>query len=88
MAAAKRPTGTRRGLGEAIREKVAKDGTTMAQASIDLGLTPNALSRWNTGIEPTAPYYGLLMDYLGVSLEELGALILVDQLKRSGLPTP
>ena len=79
---------SRKGLGDAIREKVAEQGTTMERASVALGQTNNALSRWNTGIEPKAEYYELLMDFLGVSLEELGALIVVDQLRRYGLPEP
>ena len=82
------PTPKNQGLGEAIRARVDKDGTTLERASIDLGLAPNALSRWNTGIEPTPTYYALLMDYLGVTLPELGALIVEDQLRRSGLPRP
>lgn len=76
------------GLGDAIKARVADLGTTMDRASIDLGLSPNALSRWNTGIEPTPAYYGVLMDFLGVTLAELGALIVEDQLRRSGLPRP
>jgi hypothetical protein len=77
-----------RGLGDAIREEVARRDTTLERASTDLGLVGNALSRWNTGIEPGAEFYGVLMDFLGVSLAELGALIVVDQLKRAGLPLP
>ena len=80
--------GKQQGLGDAIRAKLEELGTTMDRASVDLGLSPNALSRWNTGIEPKAEYYGVLMDFLGVTLEELGALIVVDQLKRAGLPRP
>lgn len=77
-----------KGLGEALRERVEKDGTTLEKASLDLGLNPNSLSRWNTGIEPGPQFYGILMDFLGVSLPELGALIVEDQLRRSGLPRP
>lgn len=77
-----------RGLGDAIREEVARRGTTLERASTDMGLVGNALSRWNTGIEPGAEFYGLLMEFLGVTLAELGALIVEDQLRRSGLPRP
>lgn len=76
------------GLGDAIREEVARRNTTLERASTDMGLVGNALSRWNTGIEPGAEFYGVLMDFLGVTLAELGALIVVDQLKRAGLPQP
>lgn len=41
-----------RGLGDAIREEVARRGTTLERASTDMGLVANAMSRWNTGIEP------------------------------------
>lgn len=73
------------GLGEAIRAKCDRLGTTMSQASMDLGLPPNAMSRWNTGVLPTPIHYQVLMDFLGVSLDQLGALIVRQQAKRVGL---
>lgn len=76
------------GLSDAIQAKVRDRGKSMALVSMELGLTPNALSRWNTYIEPRAEFYTTLMDFLGVKLEELGALIVVDQMRRAGLPLP
>lgn len=75
-------------LGDAIRQKVAEKDTTLERASVELGLKPNALSRWNTGVEPTPENYAVLMKFLGVNLSELGALIVEEQLRRSGLPRP
>jgi hypothetical protein len=68
--------------------KVTADGVTLERASLDLDLVPNTLSRWKKGVEPGAEFYGVLCRWLGVSLEELGALIVEDQLRRSGLPRP
>jgi hypothetical protein len=76
------------GLGEAIRAKITEEDTTLENAALSLGLPPNALSRWNSGTEPGPQFYGVLMGFLGVSLSELGALIVEDQLRRSGLPRP
>lgn len=73
-----------RGLSDAIRERVDELGVTLAEGSVQLGLKPNALSRWNTGIEPTPLYYELLMEFLGVSLEELAVLIVREQARRAG----
>jgi transcriptional regulator with XRE-family HTH domain len=73
---------TYKGLGEAIRAKVAEKGVTLEKASLDLGLAPNALSRWNTGIEPRAEHYVLPMKFLRVTLPYLGALIVEDQFRR------
>ncbi len=75
-----------RGLAAAIRERVAELGTSLEQGSVDLGLPKNQLSRWTRGAEPLPANYEVLMDFLGVSLDELGALIVRDQLTRSGLP--
>ena len=72
------------GLGDAIRARVAELDTTMDRASVDMGVSPNALSRWNTGIEPTPAYYEVLMEFLGVSLDELGGLIVRQQAERAG----
>lgn len=80
--------GNYKGLGQAIREKCAAEGVGLEQMSIDLGLSRNSLSRWNNGTEPGPENYGVLMDLLGVTLEQLGALIVEDQLKKSGLPRP
>lgn len=73
---------TQQGLGEAIRARVAELGTTMDRASVELGLSPNALSRWNTKIEPKPEAYDLLMEFLGVTQEQLGGLILEDRRRR------
>jgi transcriptional regulator with XRE-family HTH domain len=83
-----KPETRRIALGQAIREKCAEKGLTLADASIQLGLKPNALSRWASGIEPTAPFYGTLMTFLGVTLPQLGALIVEEQIRRAGLPRP
>ena len=72
----------RRGLGDAIWAQVGEDEETLEGASIRLGLKPNTLWRWTRGIEPTPPFYDTLMVYLGVTLDELGALIVADQLRR------
>lgn len=76
------------GLSDAIQAKVHERGKSMVHVSVEIGLTPNALSRWNNYIEPRAEFYATLMDFLGVKLEELGALIVVDQMRRAGLPLP
>lgn len=76
------------GLGQAIRDRCAEEDIGMQPKALELGLSKNMLIRWNNGTEPGAEYYGLLMDFLGVTLEELGELILVDQLTRAGLPRP
>lgn len=82
------PKPKEQGLSDAIRAKVDELGLTMVNASIEIGQAPNALSRWHNRIEPGPQYYGVLMDFLGVSLEELGAMIVRDQLTRAGLPRP
>ena len=71
-----------KGLGDAIRERVAEQGVSLEKASRDLGLSSNLLQRWTDYIEPKADSYEVLMDYIGVRLEELGGLILVDQLRK------
>jgi integrase/recombinase XerC len=53
---------TQLGLGDAIRAKLAQLDTTMDRASVELGLAPNALSRWNTGIEPGPQFFNWLVD--------------------------
>ena len=80
------PKPKEQGLSDAIKAKVDELGLTMVNASIGIGQAPNALSRWHNRIEPGAQYYGVLMDFLGVSLEELGATIVRDQLDPSGTP--
>jgi transcriptional regulator with XRE-family HTH domain len=76
------------GLGAALRGEIAKRGTTMEKASIELGLAPNAISRWNTGSQPSAEHYELLMNFLSVSLSDLARLMAEDQLTKAGLPRP
>jgi transcriptional regulator with XRE-family HTH domain len=72
-------------LGQAIRETCAIKGLTLSEASLQLGLKPNAMSRWAGGIEPKAESYGLLMKFLGVELSQLGALIVEEQVHRAGV---
>ena len=50
------------GLGDAIKAKVAELDTTLDRASVDLGLAPNALSRWNTATKPFGPKSLLALD--------------------------
>jgi transcriptional regulator with XRE-family HTH domain len=75
-------------LGDAIRAKCKEKGLTLSDASVQLNLKPNAMSRWAGGIEPTPQFYGVLMKFLGVSLPELGALIVEEQIRRTGVPRP
>jgi transcriptional regulator with XRE-family HTH domain len=78
MAAGKRP----KGLGDALRAEVKARGLTLDAASLEMGLSPNAFSRWCNGISPSARNFEVLMDFLGVYLEELGAMIAIDQWRR------
>ena len=81
--ATKRKEAGRPGLADAIRARLDEDEETLEGASVRLGLKPNTLWRWSSKlIEPTAPFYAVLTDYLGVTLDELGALIVADQLRR------
>lgn len=75
-------------LGEAIKAECAKRKITLGDQSIAFGLSANTLSRWCNGVEPQPPSYGLLMKFLGVTLDQLGALIIEEQLRRSGIPRP
>lgn len=73
-------------LGEAIRRRCKETGKTLEGASLDLGLSKNALSRWATGTEPSPESYETLMSFLDVDLGALGALIVAGQRHRQGIP--
>ena len=76
----------REGLwGDAIREEVAQRGESLERVSTELGLIGNTLSRWSNGIEPKAQHYPVLMEFLNVDQDELGALIIEDQIRRWGV---
>lgn len=77
-----------RGLADAIRAKVSEMGMSLEPASLEWTGQRNTFQRWTTGTEPKPENYAVLMEFLGVSLEELGALIVEDQLRKSGLPRP
>jgi lambda repressor-like predicted transcriptional regulator len=82
----------RKTLSEAILEKLDELGSNKDTESIRLGLSSNTLSRWSTSSSkwsrPGPQNAKILMDFLGVSLEELATLILVDELERNGFPIP
>lgn len=71
----------RRSLGDAIRERVGND--TLEAHSLACGWDKNQLSRWaNGGVEPSPKSYEKLQEFLGVTLDELGALIVETQRRR------
>lgn len=71
-----------RTLAEALSERCGQIGLKPDAASLSLGLAKNAIWRWSNGTEPGPMHYAVLMEFLGVSLEELGSLIAADKLKR------
>jgi transcriptional regulator with XRE-family HTH domain len=79
-------------LTEAIIERLDQLGSTKDDESRKLNVSSNSLSRWSTSSNkwsrPGPQFYEILMEFLGVSREELGDLILVDELERNGFPVP
>lgn len=65
----------RRDLGDAIRDRCRDRNIT--DESVSLGLHNNLLGRWRDGVRPTKKdHQRILAEYLGVSLDELGVLII------------
>ena len=76
-------------LGRALRRKKAENGYTYRQLDPILGATANAINRWHEDrSRPTAEHAEALMAYLGVDIDELGALILRGEMLRAGLLRP
>lgn len=73
-----------KGLGEAINERVAElDSSLEYESRWVLGMSANQLYRWTQLIEPKGEEsIQILIDWLGVSQQELGGLILEDRRRR------
>ena len=80
---------THQTIGGALRAKKAENGYTYRQLDPILGATANAINRWHEDqSRPSAVHAAALMDYLGVDIDELGALILRGEMLRAGLLLP
>ncbi len=69
-------------LPEALRAARAAHGDqSQRAAAAEMGVTYNQVSRWETGSIPAPEAARPLMAYLGVSQQELGAIILETRMR-------
>ena len=71
----------------ARRAEIAKsrglDDFGQEAASLEMGLHKNQCHRWETGTIPRPESVPVLMEFLGITQDELGAVILETQMERA-----
>lgn len=71
-------------LPDALRQQMAKSGSTQAQAAAEIGTSQENVNRWIGGTKPKPQFYEQLCVYLDVSLEVLGGMIVRTELAKIG----
>ena len=84
------PTGLRlasrrRTLGQVLSAAIRRDDRPLAQVALLLGASRANLVQWCEDLlDPWPENYDALTEYLGIDLDELGALVIRSQIRRFG----